>query len=343
MDKRNTLIDFTKGLLILGVIWGHTITSLMHGEGASVWILTFFRTYDMPFFMIIAGYLLNKSSKKRDTISLLISKVLSVFFPLLIWELIIGLSGPIFVSIKNIFSLWYLWSYLSCAFIMIAVNFVSINDKCAALTSFIITIVLHILPFEPPFNIGYMYPYICIGFYIPVIAQKANSKNNDKIRQEIILCVFIVFVLLLCFWDNHYNVWSVGSSFVLAKGTQIITILFRFLIGLVGCFCMWFVFNMLHKSFPQFIVAFFEKAGQNSMMIYILQTIIVEMLLRKGVVYLSEQLGYNPFVINNRLLGYFLAPIIGIITIALSLLIINTIIRIPKVGNALTGRQLFVK
>ena len=61
ISKRNAKYDFYRGLLMLGVVWGHTITALRYGIGGSSGLLHFFRTYDMPMFAFISGYFLNKS------------------------------------------------------------------------------------------------------------------------------------------------------------------------------------------------------------------------------------------------------------------------------------------
>lgn len=340
--NRNGLIDFSKGLLILGVIWGHTITALKPYGGAPVWILTFFRTYDMPFFMIIAGYLLRLSSRKRDSISLFLSKVGGILVPLLIWEVLIGVCGPLWTSVKNIFSLWYLWSYFGCASIIIAVNFVIKNQKLRTCAHLSVIVFLHILPFEAPFNLGYMYPFICIGYYLEQLKETAKKHKSDD-STKIFVAVFAFFVFLLCFWENRYNVWNVGSSFILASGKQYLIILFRSLIGIVGCFCMWYVFKMLYETFPEKIKGYFLNAGKNSMMIYILQAIIIEHCFSMCYKYLVDKLGYNPLTENSRLLGYILAPTIALLTIFISCAAVTLIKKIPYAGKALTGFRITTK
>lgn len=48
--NRNEKFDFIKGLLILGVVWGHMITALKCDSDTSFWIHSFMRIYDMPMF-----------------------------------------------------------------------------------------------------------------------------------------------------------------------------------------------------------------------------------------------------------------------------------------------------
>ena len=54
--ERNAKWDFYRGLLIWGVVIGHTITALKSGDSSYVWLHTFLRMYDMPMFAFISGY-----------------------------------------------------------------------------------------------------------------------------------------------------------------------------------------------------------------------------------------------------------------------------------------------
>lgn len=89
-EHRNLLVDFYKGVLMLGVVWGHTITALRNGEGASLYLLTFFRTYDMPFFMLLSGYFLFYSMKNNKWQIVMIDKIGTILIPLIVWEIFIS-------------------------------------------------------------------------------------------------------------------------------------------------------------------------------------------------------------------------------------------------------------
>ena len=86
MENRNQKVDFYKGLLMWGVIWGHTISALTNGTlNKGIFIHNFFRLYDMPFFMILSGFFLFKSLEKnntcRETAENLLEKLQSILQP----------------------------------------------------------------------------------------------------------------------------------------------------------------------------------------------------------------------------------------------------------------------
>lgn len=53
MEKRNIKFDFYKGILIFGVIWGHTITALSGGSGSYLLVNTAFTLKSICFRFII--------------------------------------------------------------------------------------------------------------------------------------------------------------------------------------------------------------------------------------------------------------------------------------------------
>lgn len=64
--SRNEDIDFYKGILMWGVIYGHMIKGInVSFNFDSDFLYAFIRIFDMPFFMILSGYFLNKSIKKK--------------------------------------------------------------------------------------------------------------------------------------------------------------------------------------------------------------------------------------------------------------------------------------
>lgn len=104
-NARNENVDFVKGLLIWGVIWGHTITALSAGKFDSpVWIHTFFRTYDLPLFMILSGYFFQQSYDiVPDTVHALIGYVIA---PLLSVAVIMLLRQIIGLLEKSKYTSW---------------------------------------------------------------------------------------------------------------------------------------------------------------------------------------------------------------------------------------------
>lgn len=59
-DKRDTTVDFIKGMLILGVVYCHLIHILISPRQL-IWLHSVLRTFDIAVFMILSGYFLRKS------------------------------------------------------------------------------------------------------------------------------------------------------------------------------------------------------------------------------------------------------------------------------------------
>ena len=74
-DKRDTGIDFIKGILIFGVVYGHVITALTVGSHQQVWLHTFMRTFDMPFFMLLSGFFFRKSLSSNGFVKVLLNRL----------------------------------------------------------------------------------------------------------------------------------------------------------------------------------------------------------------------------------------------------------------------------
>lgn len=333
MRERNRNIDFYKGLLMFGVIWGHTITNLRNGAGTSVWILTFFRTYDMPFFMLISGYFLSFSMSKSKWPEVFVKRLFSLAVPLIVWEIILSLvSGQIFSSLKSIFSLWFLWSAFGCTYILILVCGLIPKQRIQILVLVLIIIALHLFPFTP-FNLAYMLPFFVVGYYLNCLKISISDVNREKLY----FLAIITFVVLQCYWKGSYNVWNAGTYVLERPSYTIPVIIFRGIIGALGCFVMKILFDCMIKCFPLKIVSFFVLVGQNTMLLYIMQSVVIESLLPSVVSLISGKIGFNIFVLNMRLLGYVLAPSLALIVIVGLLYVIQLIKKLPILSRVLCG------
>ena len=88
--KRNTVLDFAKGLTILLMLWEH----LYPGNS---WIMTF----HMPLFFIISGYFLKEESFKTTVIK----KAKGLLIPYFVMEFILIVSLVIYTAIQNHYTL----------------------------------------------------------------------------------------------------------------------------------------------------------------------------------------------------------------------------------------------
>lgn len=318
-----------------GVIWGHTITALRAGQGQPVWILTFFRTYDMPLFMLLSGYFLAKSMSHKSAVEVALDRIGMILIPLFFWEIIIGLTGPLFVSVKNLFSLWFLWSLVGCTGISIVIFGVVKSKKLAVCLMAAVIVLIHCLNFIP-FNIGYMLPFFTLGYCIQLIGD-IDGIRSFKFRGFAV----IAFVVMQCFWSGQYNVWNAGTYILDNLGKTLPIILFRGCIGIFGCLVMPVLFDILYdKLIHTRWKTFFVSAGKETLLLYILQSVVIEKGLSKLCLLLTNFLGWNPLTANMRFLGYVMAPAIALTCIFALLGCICILHKIPCRYNCLTGFRL---
>lgn len=75
MVQRDNRFDFYKGLLMVGVVYGHVLTALQNGQYGTLGVHSFIRMYDMPMFAFIAGYFLKSSCSRHGFAYNVINKV----------------------------------------------------------------------------------------------------------------------------------------------------------------------------------------------------------------------------------------------------------------------------
>lgn len=85
MLKRNTAIDFAKGIAIILVVLGHTC-QLVCGTSTLELVI---QTVQMPFFMFLSGYCAFYSFPIKDRMALLKKKLFGLYLPYCSWSIIL--------------------------------------------------------------------------------------------------------------------------------------------------------------------------------------------------------------------------------------------------------------
>lgn len=140
IKERDYYFDFIKGIGIFFVLWGHCIQYGMvkAGDFFENPLFKVIYSFHMPLLMLISGYLFFYSSRRRTLKHLLVSKLKSLGYPLLLW----GCIHPVLSALKMIFSddtsieikdvaiifirncingvtgIWFLWAVLLISIIM---------------------------------------------------------------------------------------------------------------------------------------------------------------------------------------------------------------------------------
>ena len=260
----------------------------------------------MPLFMTISGFFY---ANKKSFVDILSSRFTKLLLPALCWSLIccilaylipINIGGAFYV---NVF--WFLKSAFLCSIIYAIVAHNRILLILSLVTSQFISI----------YQFWYMYPFFVLGAYI---------KNNFDIFQQNIAKILLIcgsmFLLMLVFWDStfwQYNLIYTNNNETIKTLNYIYIRVYRLLIGILGSVSFIALFRYLAQHIKQTIVG--DKiceCGRHTLGIYILQTFILELILRRCLNFDN----YNFYVFN-----VIIAPIISTFVLIFCLLLIKII------------------
>ena len=299
MKQRDNRVDFYKGMLMWGVIWGHTITCLLQGAPNEVGIHPIFRTYDMPFFMLISGYFFSFSMKKYSFMDLIKNKITTIALPTILWTFISSKFSSIFSGY------YFLWAVFLSSVVLCTINKIIPNKRWQIPIHILIILVFHFQPY-PLVNMPYLFPYFVLGYY------GYEWMYNLKIRPLYILPFFIGG---LCFWRIDFNIWNAGADFSGGGIFLLYATLFRTFIALSGIVIAKWLFDILYRELSEnhsLLCRFIVDCGKETLALYILHVIVLSWIVRKLVSLMTGILDYNIFEINHLLLGYFIAPLLSL-------------------------------
>jgi len=298
--RRDETVDFIKGCLILGVIWGHTITalSLDHFE-SSVWIHSFFRVYDMPLFMILSGFFLKTSAERYTTKTLLLNRVGMILIPIVFWNLVRGTL--------NMKSLYFLWAVFSSSMICGLGHFIGKKTSRYFELGIYLCVIVSFHLFRLPWNMFYLFPFFCVGYYMKDMRFRVSTKQ------------FVALLMLLsvgmCFWKSDYTPWRCNGIAWRSDINALWIYGYRFCIAIIASYIMVNMFRIICHHTPTRVTQLVLKAGRETLALYVLQFLVIETLLHRLMTIVDTSwYACNPDAVHN-LIGYLFAPVISVVTI----------------------------
>ena len=305
---RDLSVDFAKGMLMWCVVYGHMVDALLGGMcHATVWLHVFVRTFDLPFFMILSGYFLKKSLGRRCAWEVAINRISMIFIPIAVWTL---LRGHL-----NVFcgTYYFLWAVLVSSLICVAGRFATsrlysgIGRLLEAFLYLGVVVLLHFI--NVPWNLFYLFPFFVVGYYL--------SDVQFSLSRWCYFASAVVMVAGLCFWSPGYTPWDTGALAWKDDAAVIGVYLYRFILAVVGVFVMAKVFDVIRDLLGQDSIAVRSLllAGRETLAIYILQSILVERIVRRGCGSLWAYLNSMPPQCVVNLVGYVVAPLVSFVFI----------------------------
>ena len=334
--KRNNTVDIIRGLAMLLVVLGHTITgSTKNGENSFVYNIIW--TLQMPLFMLIIGYV-NKYSKPitdfKSLGSFFLKRLRAYILPFAVWTFII--RGIIFkqtgyLNIKNlIFNMdngyWFLFSIFNIAIIIGIADFLSygIFKKQNEYVKLTIKTFFYVLGMCSLAVVGYFMglSFLCIKltlyympfYYVGYLYSKFDTKFNEikffKISSDIVIALsFVLWIFLM----KRYNFFEIGDS---GFG-----IMLRALASMLGCIsvcglvCPLVVKTREKSNKSSKIFSLFEITGRYSLEIYLSHYLVLSMIKPENLPAFQTLSGVTLTVVNY---------VLTILVVTLIVLLINS-------------------
>lgn len=292
--NRNAYIDIIRGLTILLVVLGHTMTGSTSNSQNS-FLYNIIWSLQIPLFFLISGYV-TKFSKAADTVlellKIIIRRSISYILPWIVWTFII--RGIVFDNkefLNLYFILWNLdsgyWFLFSIWVITILFNislFISNKVTNNSLPRIIVTSIIYSIEIVMLLVIGklfgfsflcikltiYYMPFYYIGFIFGKIQYIVNENKQDVV---ICLCSILWIVALL-----KYNLYEMPET--------IVYIAIRFFTSLFGCISICGLLNRMvmveNDSFnvnkSKKVSKFLEWIGNKTLEVYLIHSLVINLI-----------------------------------------------------------------
>lgn len=349
---RNSTADFIKGILILCVLYGHSVTmvnSLRQVAWVDSPVNVFVTAFEMPLFILISGYFLAYSLKKKEYGKVMWKRIVSIALPLMVWAGIPATVRFILVTVKGGFSvtnlmkipyacvfpdkLWFLAAYLICSILVIGVEWLAECSKKKsvqiAVRGVLYTGLLVILQFIP-YSISsaqFMFVFFLLGFLL--------SKYEWLKNKGVCIAVYILaglFVLLYPFYKPEYSFYLLPYIQNIRRDVPIFV--YRIVLSICGCCVIYGISRLVCRIAPdRKPVTVIARLGQKTMELYILSMYIQELLRMLLRVILTDTT-----LINNWTASLLFGPAFLAVLMLSCLVLCRIIKKIPVIQKILFGR-----
>lgn len=277
---RNDIVDSIKGLAMLLVVLGHTISGTVSDYSNTI-LYQVIWTLQMPLFITISGYLTRYSNPIVDFKSLfsfIKKRTLAYLLPWVVWTIIIRgfiLDEATYLNLKYL--AWHMdagyWFLVTLWTISIIYGITDWISNSFAKTRYI-NIILHILISGVGltiiaaigFGVGinflaikltmFYLPIYIVGYLYGQIQDFLITKNN---AQKIINYIMIISLGLWLAAISRLNFFSDTDTVNMIIG--------RFMVSLLGCIAVTCIITLLHKNVGS--IKMFTWIGVHSLEIYL--------------------------------------------------------------------------
>lgn len=272
-------LDVLKGIAVILMLLGHSI-QISYGESDAFFDNIVFKmiySFHMPLFIMVSGYLFEKSIEKKNVKLLIFERCHSVLIPLISWNLlingkdfIVGDGGVIYrvarFSYHCIMSYWFLWSVLYCTLGAVLIFKVTVNKSIQIMCFAVLMTVSFFTP--DIFNsecYKFMFPCFIFGC---CLSRNAIKVDKMIMRSRMLVFLFGLYVALFVFFKRDAYIY-IGFWSLLRKRAFVVLgwDIYRTLIGVVGSLAVYMLTKQCFSLRNNLIL---QNVGKKSMGIYII-------------------------------------------------------------------------
>ena len=230
-SKRLESLDIAKGIGILLVVVGHTMSPVMEGHSIIKWIYSIIYTFHMPIFFFISGYLATKLvTKPVKKIELLKQRLVRLMIPYCSWA-VVYLPMKIVMSEHVRFSSEYKWYsfflgnnpdgqlwFLYVLFVISVFMIFLVNTKNITLLTVVFVIGSLFAPLIP-YSIGFTsisltFSLYQVGFFFlgTLIALKCDLNKTTSNLPAFVVSVIILTSYSVVLWIHKNEVWFLQTT-----------------------------------------------------------------------------------------------------------------------------------
>lgn len=315
--NRVGFIDFTKGVAIFLVLYGHVIQFCTYDD-YDFWtspIFKFIYSFHMPLFMAVSGFFF-KSSTKYSLKEFIKVKFGRLILPVLSWRIIfilfvavvtalkIGLGHETLVKCADIAqttftSFWFISSLVVCYLI----SFISLKYlKSYILYALVVAVTYLFLP-------DFYYFKTMLPLFVLGMVMKHNIDKIDRYYKPILLISLLVSVTLYQFFTLNRSIYlsdfQIFDSYTLNYNPIGVV---DFIIRLtLGASITVFIITLLKRTYKDNrITKIIAEVGRYTLGIYIIQQYFM--------LYLNSAINFNG---DSSIFLFVIAPLISALIIAL--------------------------
>jgi fucose 4-O-acetylase-like acetyltransferase len=320
-------LDLLKLLAIYLVLWGHCVQQFLTAPAVDNCVYSTIYSFHMSLFMVLSGYF-SGSSLSVDFHEFVRKRGLRLLLPVLSWSVLVFVmytlcdalfpvlslgKGDLSANLRASFECFW---FLKSLFVCYALAWFGKRLNLAVCYWVLLTIAVSQL--FPLWNVKIMYPCFLVGMLL-----SESSHYVRKYGNGIMVVSGCLYLFLMLFWSGDFLrpadlFGALRNGDVQSVFYQLYVRLYRIATGLSGSVALFVLFDKLFVSGERGAVAGLARWGRYTLEVYMLQTVVLEILMARFLCFDS---------LPVALFGFLLAPILSLAVLAVLFCVIRVIYR----------------